>query len=159
MQKKERAKNHYIEGKSISHIATALGISRATIYNYKRSDLECGIDWDALRYAKATSKKGIEASEKRFLATLISEFETAFEQLQEEPPQKRLQILTNFASAYYKLKQPHKGDCKSAKLSGASEAIYAIAQLAAEEKEERTVAFLSRFHERVIERVLSRVKG
>ena len=159
MQKREQAKAYYIEGKSISHIATALGISRATVYNYKRADLEQGVDWDALRYAKATSAKSSEANERRFLATLISEFETAFEQLQEEPPQKRLQILTNFASAYYKLKRPAKGDCKHAKLSGASEAIYAIAQLAAELQEAATVTFLSEYHERVIERVLSKVKG
>jgi len=30
------AKKMYVEGKNVSEIATALGIARATVYNYKK---------------------------------------------------------------------------------------------------------------------------
>ena len=158
--KHKRAKQLYIDGVSISSIATAVGLTRTTIYTYKSKDLKEGIDWDELRYLKQTNATATKSDEKRFLATLIQSFENAMASLEEiEEPKARLQILTQFVSAYYKIKSPNKGDTKGAKASGASEAIYAISQLAIEQGNHGVVNFLSENHDIVIERVLSSIKG
>ena len=158
--KKKRAKSLYIDGNSITTIATAVGVTRTTVYNYKSSDLKEGIDWDELRYLKQTNASSTDESEKKFLGTLIIEFENAMHSLHDMEPKERLATLTKFASAYYKLKQPNtKGDSKGAKASGASEAIYALSQLAIEQKNDDVINFLSEYHDVIIERVLSSLKA
>ena len=158
--KHKRAKQLYIDGVSISSIATAVGLTRTTIYTYKSKDLKKGIDWDELRYLKQTSTVSTKTDEKKFLGTLIQSFENAMSELEEiEEPEKRLNILTRFVNAYYKIKSPNKGDTKGAKASGASEAIYAISQLAIEQGNHGVVNFLSENHDIIIERVLSSIKG
>ncbi len=157
--KKKRAKSLYLDGNSITNIATALGVTRTTIYNYKSADLKNGIDWDELRYLKQTNASSTDESEKKFLATLIINFENAMLSLNDHEPKERLAILTKFASAYYKLKQPSKGDTKGAKASGANEAIYALSKLAMEQNNEPVINFLSEYHDIIIERVLSAVKS
>lgn len=160
MTKHERCKQLYIDGHSISSIATAVGVSRATVYNYKSEDLKKSIEWDELKYIKQTNATATKDDEKRFLGTLIQNFENAMASLEEiEEPEKRLTILTKFINAYYKIKSPNKGDCKGAKASGASEAVYAISQLAMESDNLSVVNFLSEYHDVVIERVLSSSKG
>jgi len=155
-----KAKQLYIDGNSISSIATAVGRTRTTIYTYKAKDLEKGIDWDELRYQKQTSQTVTEVDEKRFLSTLILNFENTMKNLSSiEEPEKRLNILTKFVSAYWKIKAPAKGDCKGAKANGASEAIYALSQLAVEQNSHAVVEFLSNNHDIVIERVLSSIRS
>lgn len=52
----QRARNLYTsERKEIPEIATLVGKSEATIYRWKDSDLEKGIDWDAQRSALQTT--------------------------------------------------------------------------------------------------------
>lgn len=160
MTKKERAKQLYVDGHGISSVATAVGVSRTTVYNYKAEDFKEGIDWDELKYFKQTNATATKDDEKRFLGTLIQNFENAMASLEEiEEPEKRLNVLTKFVNAYYKIKAPAKGDCKGAKASGASEAIYAVSQLAMESGNHSVVNFLSEYHDIVIERVLSLSKG
>jgi len=158
--KTQRAKVLYIGGETITSIATALGLTRATIYNYKKEDLRKKIDWDELRYHKQTSSISTKGDEKRFLATLIQSFEKAMTELEEvEEPEKRLNILTKFVNAYYKIKSPSKGDTKGAMATGASKAIYAVSKLAMEQGNTEVVNFLSEYHDIVIERVISSLKS
>lgn len=158
--RKQRAKVLYIEGKTITDIATALGLTRTTIYNYRKEDLKNKIDWDDLRYHNQTKANATQGDEKRFLATLIQSFENAMAELEEvEEPEKRLNILTKFVNAYYKIKSPNKGDTKGAMATGASQAIYAVSQLAIEQGNQSVVNFLSEYHDIVIERVISSIKA
>lgn len=158
--KKQRAKTLYVDGNSITSIATALGVTRTTIYNYKSSDLKNRVDWEELKYLKQTNAISTDGDEKRFLATLIQSFENAMAELEElDEPEKRLNILTKFVNAYYKIKSPNKGDTKGATATGASQAIYAVSQLAIEHGNTEVVNFLSEYHDIVIERVISSSKS
>ena len=160
MTKHQKAKQMYVDGHSVTHIATALGVSRTTIYNYKKEDLSKDIDWDELRYLKQTNATATKDDEKRFLSTLILNFENAMVELESvEEPKERLTILTKFVNAYYKIKAPVKGDCRGAEASGASEAIYVLSALAVEQNHLEVVNFLSDYHDVIIERVLSSIKG
>jgi len=159
MDKRKRARELFIEGKSPTDIATALRVSRPTVYNYKAADLKEGIDWEDLRYQKNTSASSTDADEKKFLNTLIESFELGLAELNELEAPKRLEALTKFVNAYYKLKQPNKGDCKSAKASGASDAIYALSQIAMDQQNHEVIGFLSDNHDLIVERVLSQIKS
>lgn len=158
MSKKVRAKELYVSGKNITDVAIALGVTRTTIYNYKAEDLKNGIDWEALRYNKNTNASTTDADEKRFLNILIESFEIGLAELNELEAPKRLEALTKFVNAYWKIKQPNKSDCKSAKASGASEAIYVLSQVAMEQENESVIQFLSEYHDIIVERVLSQIK-
>ena len=157
--KNQRAKVLYIDGNNITSIATALNLTRTTIYTYKKEDLKNNIDWDELRYLKQTSSIAKDGDEKRFLATLIQSFENAMAGLEEiEDAEKRLNILTRFVGAYHKIKNPTHSDTKGATAKGASQAIYAVSQLAVEQGNTAVVNFLSEYHNIVIERVISSIK-
>jgi len=76
-----------------------------------------------------------------------------------EDPQKRLDAITKYASAYWKIKQPNPNDCKGQRAQGATDAIYIISQIAIEEKNSAVVGFLSNQTNIIIERVLAKSKG
>jgi transposase-like protein len=155
--KKHTVKKLFIEGKTISFIATALGISRATIYVYKKEDFENGIDWDELSFAQAIDPSGTKLNEKEFLATLIRQFEEALKDLDKlEDPSDKLNLLNEYAKSYYRLKAPLKNDCKSAVLEASSKTIYTISQLALENDAKETLTFLSQNSDKIIEAVLKK---
>lgn len=155
--KKPQCKKLFLEGKTISFIATALGISRATIYAYKKEDFEAGIDWDELSYANAIDPSGTKLNEKEFLTALIRAFEEALKELDTlEDPSQKLQLLNDYAKSYYRLKAPMKNDCKSAVLEAASKTIYTISQFALEADHKETLTFLSQNSDRIIETVLKK---
>lgn len=155
--KKHGVKKLFLDGKTISYIATALSISRATIYAYKREDYENGIDWDELAFAQAIDPSGTKLNEKEFLATLIRQFEDALKSLDDlDNPAEKLMLLNEYAKSYYRLKAPLKNDCKSAVLEASGKAIYAISQLALEHDAKETLAFLSKNSDRIIEMVLKK---
>lgn len=155
--KKPQCKKLFLEGKTISYISTALGISRATIYAYKKEDYEAGIDWDELSYANAIDPGGTKLNEKEFLTALIRQFEEALKELDKlEDPSEKLSLLNDYAKSYYRLKAPLKNDCKSAVLEAASKTIYAISQLALEADDKATLTFLSQNADKIIEATLKR---
>lgn len=155
--KKYAVKKLFLEGKTISFIATALSVSRATIYTYKKEDYNAGIDWDELAFASAIDPSGTKLNEKEFLTTLIKEFENALKGLDTlENPAEKLKLLNTYASSYYRLKAPMKNDCKSAVLEASGKAIYAISQLALENDAKETLTFLSKNSDRIIEMVLKK---
>ena len=156
-EKNAKIKKLYIEGKTIGVICNTMGISRATIYNHKKKDFEDGIDWDDLAFSKAIDPSGVRHNEKEFLTTLIKSFEEALKKLDDiEDPTKRLALLKEYASSYYKLKAPLKNDCKQAVLETASRTVYELSQMALEQDNKHLVEFLSSNAETIIERVVKR---
>ena len=156
MSKKDQIKKLYIEGKSPTDIASLAGCSRQTVYHHKNADFKEGRDWDELRYANAIDPKDTKVNEKEFLATLINQFKTELQSLEEiEDPAKRLFILDRFAKTYYKLKAPMKNDCKSAVIEAASKAIYAISDLALDKEEQIVINFLTEHADEIIQKVIA----
>lgn len=155
--KKQMIKKLYIDGKTIGEICTACGVSRATVYNHKKRDLEEGIDWDDIAFSKAIDPSGVRLNEKEFLTTLIRSFEEALKSLDDiEDPTKRLALLKEYANSYYKLKAPLKNDCKSAVLDAVSKTIYTLSQIALEDDNKAVVEFLSFNAQKIIEQVMKK---
>lgn len=155
--KKAQVKKLFLDGKTITYIASALNISRATIYSYKKEDYESGLDWDELAYASAIDPEGTKLNEKEFLATLIRQFEEALKELDKlEDPSQKLNLLNEYAKSYYRLKAPMKNDCKSVVMEAVTKAIYTIGQLALESDSKEMLAFLTQNSDKIIEAVLKR---
>lgn len=155
--KKQTIKKLYCDGKTIAEICAITGVSRATVYNYKKRDFSDGIDWDDIAFSKAIDPNGVRLNEKEFLTTLIRSFEEALKKLDDiEDPAKKLALLKEYANSYYKLKAPLKNDCKSAVLESITKTIYTLSQIALDEDNKAIVDFLSGNAEKIIEQVMRR---
>lgn len=152
--KAKEAKRLYINGHSVSDIARVLHITRGTVYNYKKKDLQRGVDWDELALAKLRDIESVKMSEKQFISTLIKSFEERLEEIQALDAPSALKIIKEYTSAYYKLKNPQKEDCKSAVTESVSKTIYAISQIALEDDNKAVIEFLSSKSDEIVERVL-----
>jgi len=151
----KRIKSLFIEGKSVTEIASLMQVTRQTVYRYKKLDLKAGIDWDELAYAKAIDPEGVKLNEKEFLTTLIKNFERELKSLDDiEDPKKRLHLLNEYAKSYYRLKAPMKNDCKSAVIEAATKTVYAISELALERDEQAVIKFLSGNADEIIQKAL-----
>jgi len=144
----------YVEGLSVTDIATAHGVSEAAIYYHKNADFKEGIDWDTLRLAKSRDTKNIDLKENEFLALLISNFEKDLKKLETiESPQERLDILSGYVKTYYRLKAPVKTDCKTQVSNAITRTVTVIANLSIELKQSDVVTFLSEHSDRIIAEV------
>lgn len=152
--KHEEIKKLYIEGASISDIATLTNTTRQTIYRYKKKDLEAGVDWDALALANSRDLKNVKLSEEAFLNSLILSYEDAFKELANLTPQEQLQVLKDYSSMYYKLKAPLKSDCKSQVASAITNTIYELSQIALSQDNNCVVEFLSQNSDFIVQKVL-----
>lgn len=142
----------YIQGKSITDIALLQNTTRQTIYAQKRKDLEQGIDWDELRLAKSRDISGVKMSEQAFVASLIKSYEDSLESLKELPPTQQLELTTQYAKSYYRLKAPLKTDCKAQVHEAISTTIYKISELALEIDDKHTIEFLSKNSDAIVMR-------
>ncbi len=150
---KEQAKSLFVAGESITSISTVLGLSRATIYSYKKKDLDVGIDWDELKFIKATDKADAITSEQEFVATLINQFERALEGLDDVEPQKRVEILSKYVGTYYKLKQ-QKDNIKVNQADIVKSTIQTLSTLALSHKAHEVIQFLAEHAETIVSEVL-----
>ncbi|WP_297961847.1 DUF1804 family protein [uncultured Campylobacter sp.] len=148
------ARDMFIRGYSITDIATACGVSRQSIYAAKARAKAAGEDWDELALAKNREQSNTIKSEQGFILALIESFERAFSQMQELPPQERLEILKNYTQTYYSLKAPLKTDLKAQMLDAASRAINEIADLATKKKCDAVTEFLAANADEILRRVL-----
>ena len=155
---KEQIKKLYIEGATITDIATLLHVTRQTIYAYKRKDLEAGIDWNELRLAKAQDVAGVKLSEKGFISHLIKSYESAIEGLEALEPPARLKLIEQYAQAYYRLKAPLKTDCKAQVSDAIMQTVYKISELALENGNKDVVEFLSKHADKIVQRVCTKAK-
>ncbi|MEY4504490.1 MAG: hypothetical protein RL154_784 [Pseudomonadota bacterium] len=149
-------KTLYLENKSVTEIASLLSVTRQTIYARKKADYKNGIDWDELALANARDLSGVKMSEKEFLNTLIRSFENALEGLDDLEPEKKLVLLKEYSTTYYKLKAPIKTDCKSQVLDAITTVIYKISEFALEQNNKEVINFLSANSDKIIEKVLAK---
>lgn len=154
----EQMKQLYIDGTNISDISTLLHVTRQTVYAAKNRDLKKGLDWDELRLAKLQDVAGTKMSEKGFLAHLIKSYEDAIEGLDTLEPKERLNALTQYSSAYYRLKAPLKTDCKAQVTDAIMQTIYKISELALEDGNKEVVDFLSKHADKIVQRVCAKAK-
>lgn len=156
---REQMKTLFIEGNSITDIATLLHVTRQTIYAAKNKDFKNSIDWDELRLAKLQDVAGVKMSEKGFISHLIKSYEEAIDGLETLEPKDRLNALTQYASAYYRLKAPLKTDCKAQVVDAIMQTIYKISEFAMEENDKEVISFLSKNADKIVERVTSKGKA
>lgn len=153
------ARSMFVEGMSVSDIATTHGVTEAAIYYHKNQDLKEGIDWESLRLTKSRDTKNIDLKETEFLNTLMASFEKDLKKLEEiESPQERLNILSDYVKTYYRLKAPVKTDCKTQVSESITQTITTIANLAVTLKSNEVVNFLSEHSDRIIGEVFKNVK-
>ncbi len=153
MSREQEAKALFIAGESISSISTVLGVSRATVYAYKKRDLETGVDWDELKFIKATDKADAITNEQEFVATLINQFEQALEGLDNVEPHKRVEILSKYVGTYYKLKQ-QKDNVKVNQADIVKSTIQTLSTLALSHKAHEVIQFLADHAETIVSEVL-----
>ena len=140
---KNQAKNLFIEGYTISSIATMLNLSRTAIYAYKKADKAKGIIWEDARFLKATDSKDAQAEEENFVALLIFSFEKALKKLDEEvPADEQIDIICKYINTYYKIKQQGTNP-KVSKAHVAKAVIERISFIALEQEAEGVITFLS----------------
>lgn len=156
---REIVRSMYVDGLSVTDIATAHGVSDAAIYYHKNADLKEGIDWESLRLTKSRDTKNIDIKETEFLNTLMESFEKDLKKLEEiESPKERLNILSDYVKTYYRLKAPVKTDCKTQVSTAVTQTITVIANLAVELKHNDLVNFLSEHSDRIITETFKHVK-
>ncbi|WP_265820937.1 helix-turn-helix domain-containing protein [Geovibrio ferrireducens] len=154
---KEQLKNFYIDGMSVTDICASLNISRDTFYYHKKAMEKDGTDIESLRLSNLRSERNLAAKETEFLNTLILAFEAALKDIQEmTDPVKKLDTLTKYINAYYKLKAPKETDSKQAVIDAITGTIYEISQIAIEEENTHVISFLHENGNEIIERTLAR---
>lgn len=153
MTNHEHAKSLYCQRTPISDIAQILGVSRTTIYAYKNKDLARGIDWDNLRFIKATDSKAAERNEQDFLAVLIGRFETSLDVINQLEPDKQLKELTQYANTYYKLKM-QRDNPKVNKADVAKQVLHTLSSIALEHQSECVIEFLSTHADEIVNAVI-----
>ena len=142
MSNHQQAKTLYCQGKSVSDIATALGLSRTAIYSYKNKDLKQGVDWDILRFIKATDTDDAQRNEQDFVALLIYNFEAALDKINALEPDQQLKELTQYANTYYKLKM-QRDNPKINKADLAKLVLHQLSQLALAQSADSVIRFLA----------------
>jgi predicted transcriptional regulator len=158
--KKEQIKALYLQGKSITDICAILGVSRPTIYKYKKADEKKGISWDELCYQKSADISDMVNKEKEFLSHLISSFEKEIEKLDEiENPTLRLSVLDKYVRSYYRIKAPIKTDCRVQVFEALSLFIREMGSLAGAKENKTVIDFLSQNSDFLIEKVQTLTKG
>lgn len=150
---KNQAKPLYISGQSIAQIATTLGFSRATVYNWKNADKAAGVDWDELRFLKATDASEAQRNEEDFVALLIHQFESALEKLNGLDPEQQVKTLSQYIATYYKLKQ-QRANPKVSKAEVAKRVLQEISAIALAKEATAVIHFLSDHADEIVTTVI-----
>jgi len=146
----------FIKGVPVATICTSLNIAKATFYYHKNKDKAKNISWDDKRYINTKNMINLENDEEDFINTLSYEFKKAITQIKElEDPVEKIEILSKYVSAYYKLKIPAKNDCKAKFVEIATKVIYGLSRLALSQDNEKVVQFLSKNTENIIESIIA----
>lgn len=154
MSNHQLAKSLYVnDGKNPTDISAALGVSRTTVYAYKNKDLANGIDWDELRFLKATDTKDAEKSEEEFLALLIFNFEQALNKLNDLDSIEQVDVLSKYANQYYKLKN-QRDNPKVTKAEVAKKVLQRLSELALDKEDSAVITFLSRHADQIVKAAL-----
>ena len=148
-----QAKELYCRGRPVAEIAATLGLSRTTIYSYKNKDRLRGIDWDSLRFVRATDSRDAGQREEDFVARLIYSFEAALDRINALEPGAQLQELTRYANTYYKLKlQRDKPAVNKAEV--AKQVLHELSRLALAREASGVVQFLADHADAIVSAVI-----
>lgn len=152
-------KQMYVKGLSITDIASALNITRQTIYRYKNRDESEGVLWDELRLRASRDIGDIKVKEAIFINTLISSFDKFIQKANDDDEglsEKVLDKLNSYAKTYWSLKAPTRLDTKELTLDVAKKTLEKIANLALEKKDSAVIEFLSEYSDTIVKEVISR---
>lgn len=155
----KKIKEMYVKGMSITDIASALNITRQTIYRYKSRDENEGIFWDELRLQASRDVGDIKVKEAIFINTLISSFDKFIQKANDENEglsEKVLEKLNSYAKTYWSLKAPARLDTKELTLEVAKKTLEKIANLALEKKDNAVITFLSENSDLIVKEVVNR---
>jgi len=97
--KQQQAFKLYAQNVPLTQIATAVGVSRQTVANWRKK-----LDWDKELLMDATDESERAAAEQRFIAQLIRNYESALEEIEHSELPKKLELIERYAKSYYKLK-------------------------------------------------------
>ncbi len=147
------AKDMYCSGKSVTDIANAIGVSRTAVYSYKNKDKAAGMDWDSLRFIKATDNSDAAKNEQDFVAMLIFNFEQALDKVNNLDPEAQLKELTKYASTYYKLKMQRENP-KVNKADLAKDVLHSLSQIALNQQATCVIEFLSTHADAIVSAVI-----
>ena len=153
MSNQQQAKTMYCQGKAVSAIATALRLSRTTIYAYKNKDLKHGVDWANLRFIKATDPADAQRKEQDFVALLIYNYETALDKINTLAPDQQLKELTQYANTYYKLKM-QRDNPKINKADLAKLVLHQLSALALAQSADSVIRFLANNADAIVSAVI-----
>lgn len=148
-----QAKALYAAGKSISDIALLLGLTRTTIYSYKAKAKTQGVDWDELRFLKATDASDAQKQEEQFVALLIFQFEQALDELDSLDAEKKIGLISKHIDTYYKLKK-QQGNVKVSKAEVAKDVLHRISAIALDKEATEVIQFLSTHADHIVSKVL-----
>jgi len=148
--KHHQAYELYAQNIPLTQIATALGVSRQTISNWRKK-----YNWDEEILVDAVSSEELKAKEQRFIAQLIREFEAAQEEIEASDTPKKLALLEKYARTYYRLKAGGDGALNRAKLTKetAYMTIKEIADMAISYQATTVAQFLSEHADEIVELV------
>lgn len=155
MNNHQQSKDLYIKGSSVTTIASLLGISRTTIYGYKNSDKSKGIDWDELKFLKATDSNDAQRNEEDFVALLIHTFESALEDLNNSEPNVQIETISKHIATYYKLKQ-QRDNVKVNKADVAKAVLTEVSRIALDKQATDVIAFLSENADQIVSTVIKK---
>jgi transposase-like protein len=94
------------EAKSLEQIAGDLGVSRGTIFRWKREALAGGDDWDQARAARRLSGAGAEAITQALLEDFVLLFQSTLDDVKtakDITPLSRAEALSRLSDAYHKV--------------------------------------------------------
>jgi len=155
MNNHQQSKDLYIKGNSITAIAALLGISRTSVYGYKNSDKAKNIDWDELKFLKATDSNDAQRNEEDFVALLIHTFEKALEDLNESEPNVQIETISKHIATYYKLKQ-QRDNVKVNKADIAKLVLTEISKIALAKEATVVIQFLSANADEIVSTVIKK---
>ena len=152
--KHRQAYKLYAQNIPLTHIATAIGVSRQTVSNWKKK-----YDWDAEILLDATDTEELKAKEQQFVAQLIRRWEEATDELEASDTPKKLELLQKFTQSYYRLKAAG-GDCKFAREKLTREVAYQtiqeMAQIALHNQAREVAEFMSTHADEIVNLVRGR---
>lgn len=155
MNNHQQSKDLYIKGNSITTIAALLGISRTSVYGYKNSDKANNVDWDELKFLKATDSNDAQRNEEDFVALLIHTFEKALEALNDSEPDVQIETISKHIATYYKLKQ-QRDNVKVNKADIAKLVLTEISKIALAKEATSVIQFLSANADEIVSTVIKK---
>lgn len=102
IKQRQKARQLYIENETAASIASEIGVSVATIYNWKSSDAKNGVNWDKLKTVQGNYR--LETLSQSLLAQILDAFNLLNDQLSKTDLDviQKVDVLAKAADAFNK---------------------------------------------------------